>query len=77
MGWGPGPAKGGLLFQNMSSLWHHLQETPYQNQKILVDAKELKVLIWPSEHFEFETTGLIYSIFCMQERVGVQLKYTL
>jgi len=34
MGWGPGPAKGGQHFQNMPSLWHHLQKIPYQNQEI-------------------------------------------
>jgi len=32
MGWGPGPAKGGLLFQNMSFLWRHLQKTPTETE---------------------------------------------
>ena len=34
MGWGPGPAKDGLLFQNMSSLRRHLPKTP-PKQKIV------------------------------------------
>jgi len=34
MDWGPAPAKGGLLFQNMSSLWRHLQKHPHRNQKL-------------------------------------------
>ena len=32
MGWGPGPAKGGQNFQNMPSLWRHLQKTPIQSE---------------------------------------------
>jgi len=34
MGWGPGPAKGGQNFQNMSSLWRHLQKSPHRNRKV-------------------------------------------
>jgi len=33
MGWGPEPAKGGQNFQNMPSLWHHLQKTPTEKEK--------------------------------------------
>jgi len=33
MGWGPGPAKGNQNFQNMPSLWRHLQKTPTENEK--------------------------------------------
>ena len=33
MGWGPGPAKGGQNFQNMPSLWRHLQKSPTENEK--------------------------------------------
>jgi len=35
MGWSPGPAKDGQNFQNMSSLWCHLQKTPHRNRKLL------------------------------------------
>ena len=34
MGWGPGLGKGGLFFQNMSSLWCHLQKPPHRNRKL-------------------------------------------
>jgi len=34
MGWGPGLAKGDQNFQNMSSLWRHLQKTPTENKKL-------------------------------------------
>jgi len=34
MGRGPGPAKGGQNFQNMSSLWRHLQKAPTENEKL-------------------------------------------
>jgi len=34
IGWCLGPAKGGQLFQNMSSLWRHLQKTPHLNRKL-------------------------------------------
>jgi len=33
MGWGPGPAKGGQNFENMPSLWRHLQKTLTENEK--------------------------------------------
>ena len=33
MGWGPGPAKGGQNFQNMLSLWRHLQKSPTENER--------------------------------------------
>jgi len=33
MGWGPGPAKGGQNFQNMPSLWRHLQKSPHRKRK--------------------------------------------
>jgi len=33
MGWGPGPAKGGQNFQNMPSLWRHLQKNPHRKRK--------------------------------------------
>ena len=33
IGWGPRPAKDGQNFQNMSSLWHHLQKTYHWNRK--------------------------------------------
>ena len=33
MGWGPGPAKCDQNFQNMLSLWRHLQKTPTENKK--------------------------------------------
>jgi len=33
MGWGPGPAKGEQNFQNIPSLWHHLQKTLTENEK--------------------------------------------
>jgi len=32
MGWGPGLAKGGQNFQNMPSLWCHLQKTPTEKR---------------------------------------------
>ena len=32
-GWGPGPAKYFQNFQNMPSLWRHLQKTPTENEK--------------------------------------------
>jgi len=35
MGWGSGPAKGGLLFQNMSSLWRHLQKNPTETENCI------------------------------------------
>jgi len=34
MGWVPGPAKGGQNFQNMSSLWRHLQKSPHRKRKM-------------------------------------------
>ena len=34
MGWGPGLAKGDQNFQNMPSLWRHLQKTPIENEKL-------------------------------------------
>ena len=34
MGCGPGLAKGDQNFQNMSSLWRHLQKTPTENEKL-------------------------------------------
>jgi len=34
MGWSPGPAKGGENFQNMPSLWRHLQKTSTGNEKL-------------------------------------------
>jgi len=36
MGWGPGPAKDSQNFQNMSSLWRHLQKTPHRNRKLFL-----------------------------------------
>jgi len=33
MGWGPGPAKGDQNFQNMPSLWRHLQKNPTEKEK--------------------------------------------
>jgi len=33
MGLGPEPSKGGQIFQNMPSLWRHLQKTPTENEK--------------------------------------------
>ena len=33
MGWGAWPAKGDQNFQNMPSLWRHLQKTPTENEK--------------------------------------------
>jgi len=33
MVWGPGPAKGGQNFQNMRSLWRHLQKSPNRKWK--------------------------------------------
>jgi len=33
MGWGPGLAKCDQNFQNMLSLWRHLQKTPTENKK--------------------------------------------
>jgi len=32
-GWDPGPTKGGQNFQNMPSLWRHLQKSPTENEK--------------------------------------------
>jgi len=37
MGWGPGLAKDGLLFQNMPSLWHHLQKPPLKQKIVFFD----------------------------------------
>jgi len=34
MGWGSGPGKGDQNFQNMPSLWRHLQKTPTENEKL-------------------------------------------
>jgi len=36
MGWGPGPAKGGQNFQNMSSLWRHLRKSFHQKRKTIL-----------------------------------------
>ena len=33
MSWGPGPAKGGQNFQNMPSLWRHIQKSPHRKRK--------------------------------------------
>jgi len=33
MGWGPGPAKGGQNFQNMPSLWRHLEKSLHRKRK--------------------------------------------
>jgi len=33
MDWGPGPAKCGQSFQNMPSLWRHLQKSPHRKRK--------------------------------------------
>jgi len=33
MGWGLGQAKSGQNFQNMSSLWRHLQKSRHRKQK--------------------------------------------
>ena len=33
MRWGPGPTKGGQNFQNMPSLWRHLQKSLTENEK--------------------------------------------
>ena len=37
MGWGPGPAKRDQNFQNMLSLWRHLQKNPTENENFFFD----------------------------------------
>jgi len=43
MGWGPGPAKYDLLFQNISSLLRRLQKTSHRNKKLFFSILTLKL----------------------------------
>jgi len=67
VGWGPGPAKGGQHFQNMPSLWRHLQKTPHQNRKIFFRFRLQDLLNpWIRRGFEQLSSSIAWRVIGLQ-----------
>jgi len=65
MGWGPRTAKGGQHFENMPSLWRHLQKTPHRNRKIFFIALDYKTC-WIRGWFEQLSTSIAWRVIGLQ-----------
>jgi len=65
MGWGPGPAKCGENFQNMSSLWCHLRKAPHRKRKTLFFDFDYKTC-WIRRGFEPLSSSIAWRVIGLQ-----------